>query len=154
MNHVVSEKVILPSDSNSSSNNKKKSSLEAYLSCEILAAGVPALMDGLVFSHPELLTMLWSLLDLPPQSLSPRQIVGFCRINGMLLHKRTADLVHFIQSNHDIVGKWLQHIFADGGAGVPHLSDLLVALVQCDHSTEGAGIVSVRAQPFSLVSLS
>lgn len=119
------------------------------LSCEILGAGVPALMDGLVYAHPELLTVLWALLDQQHQ-LAPRQLAGFCKVNAVLLQRRTSDLVHFIQTHNDIVAKWLHHIFIHGGGGMPYLSDLLAALVQCEGSPEGAGIAQVHIQQDSL----
>lgn len=125
------------------------SSTYMALSCEILGAGVPALMDGLVYAHPELLTVLWALLDQQHQ-LAPRQLAGFCKVNAILLQRRTGDLVHFIQTHNDIVAKWLHHIFIHGGGGMPYLSDLLAALVQCEGSPEGAGIAQVHIQQDSL----
>ncbi|KAI9268903.1 SIT4 phosphatase-associated protein-domain-containing protein [Phascolomyces articulosus] len=122
---------------NNNNNNNEES--HVYVACEILAAGVPALMDGLVYSHPELLTVLWALLD-QTCKLTPRQMAGFCKVNAILLQRRTGDLVHFIESHQDIVAKWLHHIFAYHGEGVPYLSDLLIALIQCESLPEGNGI--------------
>ncbi|KAJ8658720.1 hypothetical protein O0I10_005444 [Lichtheimia ornata] len=156
VNYIVSERITSSSSSSSSSSSpgqqqapasvQKKlnvngdiNSTYMALSCEILGAGVPALMDGLVYAHPELLTMLWALLDQQHQ-LAPRQLAGFCKVNAVLLQRRTSDLVHFIQTHNDIVAKWLHHIFIHGGGGMPYLSDLLAALIQCEGSPEGAGI--------------
>ncbi|CDS03239.1 hypothetical protein LRAMOSA00641 [Lichtheimia ramosa] len=157
VNYIVSEPITPPPPSSSSSPGQQQqqqapssvqkklnvngdvSSTYMALSCEILGAGVPALMDGLVYAHPELLTVLWALLDQQHQ-LAPRQLAGFCKVNAILLQRRTGDLVHFIQTHNDIVAKWLHHIFIHGGGGMPYLSDLLAALVQCEGSPEGAGI--------------
>ncbi|KAI9315606.1 SIT4 phosphatase-associated protein-domain-containing protein [Dichotomocladium elegans] len=110
-----------------------------YMACEILGAGVPALMDGLVYSHPELLTVLWAALD-QRHTLTQRQLAAFCKVNAVLLQRRTGDLVRFIQSHDNIIPKWLYHIFIDNGGGTPYLSDLLVSLIQCEGTLEGAGI--------------
>ncbi|KAI9494474.1 SIT4 phosphatase-associated protein-domain-containing protein [Zychaea mexicana] len=125
------------SKKNEGNNNKKNN--HVYIACEILAAGIPALMDGLVYAHPELLTVLWAILD-QPCKLTPRQMAGFCKVNAILLQRRTGDLVRFIESHKDIVVKWLNHIFNYEGAGVPYLSDLLIAFVQCERLPEGTGI--------------
>ncbi|ORY92348.1 SIT4 phosphatase-associated protein-domain-containing protein [Syncephalastrum racemosum] len=109
--------------------------------CEILSAGIPALMDGMVYANPEILVVLWALLD-QPRSLSPQQLVGFCRINDMLLRRRTGDLISFLQEHPELLSKWIDHIFIEGGAGMPYLTDLMVALVRCDYMSEGAGVAA------------
>ena len=124
-------------------NNNHSADQHVYIACEILAAGVPALMDGLVYAHPELLTVLWAILD-QQCKLTPRQLAGFCKVNGILFQRRTGDMVHFIESHKDIVAKWLHHIFGYHGGGVPYLSDLLIALVQADSLPEGSGIGQVN----------
>ncbi|KAL1933015.1 hypothetical protein VTP01DRAFT_8693 [Rhizomucor pusillus] len=130
VNYIVSEKTHTTSTKSC-----------AYVACEILSAGVPALLDGLVYAHPELLTMLWALLD-QSHKLSPRQMVGFCRVNAALMEKRPGDLIRFIQAHDDIVLKWIHHIFSYNGNGCPYLSDLLVALTQSQQpSGEGTSIV-------------
>lgn len=132
VNYIVSEKTHTTSTKSC-----------AYVACEILSAGVPALLDGLVYAHPELLTMLWALLD-QSHKLSPRQMVGFCRVNAALMEKRPGDLIRFIQAHDDIVSKWIHHIFSYNGNGCPYLSDLLVALTQSQQpSGEGTSIVQV-----------
>ncbi|KAG2227923.1 hypothetical protein INT45_011946 [Circinella minor] len=124
---------------NNNNNNNHSANQHVYVACEILAAGIPALMDGLVYAHPELLTVLWAILD-QQCKLTPRQLAGFCKVNGILLQRRTGDMVHFIESHKDIVAKWLHHIFGYHGGGVPYLSDLLITLVQSDSLPEGSGI--------------
>lgn len=132
VNYIVTEKTYTASNKSC-----------AYIACEILSAGVPALLDGLVYAYPELLTMLWALLD-QSHKLSPRQMVGFCRINAALMEKRPGDLIRFIQAHDDIVLKWIHHIFSYNGNGCPYLSDLLVALTQSQQPTgEGTSIVQV-----------
>ncbi|KAF7721175.1 Serine/threonine-protein phosphatase 6 regulatory subunit 3 [Apophysomyces ossiformis] len=113
---------------------------KAVLACEILAAGVPALMDSLVFNHPELLTVFWALLD-QPYTLDT-QLTYFCKVNRVLLIKRPGDMLRFIQSQPDIVQKWIKHL--NGTAG-PYLSDLLMTLIQCEQHSDGVGVVQMHA---------
>ncbi|KAG0188073.1 hypothetical protein DFQ28_005437 [Apophysomyces sp. BC1034] len=113
---------------------------KAATACEILAAGIPALMDSLVFNHPELLTVFWALLD-QPYTLDS-QLTYFCKVNHVLLIKRPADMLRFIQSQPDIVQKWIKHLSDSAG---PYLSDLLLTLIQCEQHPDCVGVLQASS---------
>ncbi|KAG2176112.1 hypothetical protein INT43_005345 [Umbelopsis isabellina] len=106
-----------------------------YLASEILSCEIPALVDAIVLDHLDLLSKSWSIFD-TDATLGTLQTGYFCKVNAVLLSKRTSEMIAFIQSRDNIIDKMINHLDDASPVG-----DLLLTLVRCEELPEGQGIV-------------
>ncbi|KAM3588723.1 sporulation-induced protein [Umbelopsis sp. WA50703] len=106
-----------------------------YLASEILSCEIPALVDAIVLDHLDLLSKSWSIFD-THDTLGTLQTGYFCKVNAVLLSKRTSEMITFIKSRDNIVDKMINHLDDASPVG-----DLLLTLVRCEELPEGQGIV-------------
>jgi hypothetical protein len=109
-----------------------------YLASEILSCEIPALVDAIVLDHLDLLSKSWSIFD-TDDTLGTLQTGYFCKVNAVLLAKRTSEMIAFIKSRDNIIDKMISHLDDASPVG-----DLLLTLVRCEELPEGQGIVQVR----------
>lgn len=99
--------------------NEKKDvpSQYPYIASELFACEVLDILN-VFFDYPELLVYLFSFLD-APAPLEPGDCAYFCKVVVVLITKKHAQLIEFIQS-HNILDKILTHI------GVYSIMELLI----------------------------
>ncbi|KAJ3056073.1 hypothetical protein HK097_008201 [Rhizophlyctis rosea] len=105
-----------------------------YLASEVLCCEIFTVCEA-VISNNELLNTFWSFLD-RPAPLNPLHASYFSKVNGVLLQKKTPEMITFVRAQENIVNKLLAHI------GTSAIADLLLKLISMEELAEGAGIVS------------
>jgi len=118
-----------------------------YLASEILSCEIPALVDAIVLDHLDLLSKSWSIFD-TDATLGTLQTGYFCKVNAVLLAKRTSEMISFIKSRDNIVDKMINHLDDASPVG-----DLLLTLVRCEELPEGQGIVQWLSEQKLLIKL-
>jgi len=78
-----------------------------YISSELFQCEVPEMLDAL-FENPKLLELLFSFLD-QPAPMDPSLCAYFCKVVIVLINKKHAQLVNFIQQTNQLE-KILNHI--------------------------------------------
>jgi len=104
-----------------------------FLACEILASEVWPIIDDFM-AHKELLEQLYSFLDKDPP-LNPLLSSYSSRVAGVLLQKKVGETINFLKERKNIIGTFLKHV---GNASV---MDLLLKVISCEDTTEGAGVL-------------
>ncbi|KAJ3289499.1 hypothetical protein HK104_007414 [Borealophlyctis nickersoniae] len=104
-----------------------------YLASEVLSCEIFAICEA-VIANTELLNNFWTFLDRPPP-LNPLQANYFCKVNGVLLQKKTPEMVAFVRGQPNVVGKLLTHI------GTSATADLLLKLISMEEVPEASGVV-------------
>jgi hypothetical protein len=79
-----------------------------YIASELFACEVVTMLDAM-FAHPELLRLLFSFLD-RPTPLEPGTASYFRKLVVVLIQRKYAQLVQFIQGEPDILQKMINHI--------------------------------------------
>ncbi|KAH8553437.1 SIT4 phosphatase-associated protein-domain-containing protein [Umbelopsis sp. PMI_123] len=118
-----------------------------YLASEILSCEIPALVDAIVLDHLDLLSKSWSIFD-TDDTLGTLQTGYFCKVNAVLLAKRTSEMIAFIKSRDNIIDKMISHLDDASPVG-----DLLLTLVRCEELPEGQGIVQWLSEQKLLIKL-
>lgn len=114
--------VITPPPSNAetkASDDEKTRKHYPYIASELFACEVMDILN-VFFENPSLLDLLFSFLDQPPP-LEPGNCAYFCKVVVVLLTKKHAQLVSYIQS-HNVLDKTLTHI------GVYSIMELLIRI--------------------------
>jgi len=102
-----------------------------FLCCEILAAEVWAVCDGLC-QHQDLMDELFGFLerDLP---LNPLLTSYTCRVIAVLLQKKSTETISFMKEKNGIISNFIKHL---GNASV---MDLLLKIIANDENIGGQG---------------
>ncbi|XP_032179764.1 serine/threonine-protein phosphatase 6 regulatory subunit 1 isoform X2 [Mustela erminea] len=93
------------------------------VACEILTSDVPQINDALG-ADESLLNRLYGFLQ-SSGSLNPLLASFFSKVMGILINRKTDQLVSFLRKKDDFVGLLLQHI------GTSAIMDLLLRLLTC-----------------------
>ncbi|XP_076986855.1 serine/threonine-protein phosphatase 6 regulatory subunit 1 isoform X3 [Tamandua tetradactyla] len=93
------------------------------VACEILTSDVPQINDALG-TDEALLNRLYSFLR-SSGSLNPLLASFFSKVMGVLINRKTDQLVSFLRKKDDFVGLLLQHL------GTSAIMDLLLRLLTC-----------------------
>ncbi|KAJ3039005.1 hypothetical protein HDV00_012692 [Rhizophlyctis rosea] len=109
-----------------------------YLACEVLSCEIFAVCEA-VIANNELLNTFWAFLD-RPSPLNPLHASYFSKVNGVLLQKKTPEMITFVRAQPQIVNKLLTHI------GTSAIADLLLKLISMEELPEGRGIVGWLAE--------
>ncbi|KAI9205622.1 SIT4 phosphatase-associated protein-domain-containing protein [Polychytrium aggregatum] len=104
-----------------------------YLASEIVSCEIFSICEG-IMSNISLLNHFWSILE-GPVGINPLQASYFCKVNGVLLQKKTAEFIQFVRSVPNFVTNILRHI------GSSAIADLLLKLISAAELPEGNGIV-------------
>lgn len=118
-----------------------------YLASEILSCEIPALVDAIVLDHLDLLSKSWTIFD-TEDTLGTLQTGYFCKVNAVLLAKRTSEMITFIKSRDNIIDKMISHLDDASPVG-----DLFLTLVRCEELPEGQGIVQWLSEQKLLIKL-
>ncbi|KAI8824378.1 SIT4 phosphatase-associated protein-domain-containing protein [Fimicolochytrium jonesii] len=104
-----------------------------FVASEIISCEIYSICEGIMGSE-ELLNELWGLLD-RPAPLDALTASHFGKVIGVLLAKKTPEMVAFIRKQPNVVQQLLTHIACSA------ISDLLLKLISMNDIPEGAGIV-------------
>lgn len=116
-----------------------------FLACEILASEVWALCDAF-YQQEGLLQELYSFLDKEPP-LNPMLASYTSRVAGVLLQKKVPETIEFLKEKQNIVKSFINHL---GNASV---MDLLLKVIACGDSADGAGTLEWLCETDLIVSL-
>ncbi|KAJ3977222.1 SIT4 phosphatase-associated protein-domain-containing protein [Lentinula raphanica] len=111
-----------------------------YIAAEVLCSEIWSIVETCVSTHPDkLLVPFWNyVLDKAPDELkfgaqnnNSHAAAHFAKVNAVFLGKKPGEMLAFIQSQPEIVGRLLRHIEN------PSLVDLLVRIIQLDEYAYG-----------------
>jgi len=102
-----------------------------FLSCEILAAEVWSICDGLC-QHQDLMDELFGFLERDPP-LNPLLTSYSCRVVGVLLQKKSTETIFYMKEKGKIITNFIKHL---GNASV---MDLLLKIIANDENVGGQG---------------
>jgi len=102
-----------------------------FLSCEILASEIWAICDAM-YSNPGLLDMLYSYFE-KESPLHPLLSSYTSRVACVLLQKKVSTTVNYMKERQGIIDHFLKHL------GNGFVMELLLKIIACEDTTEGAG---------------
>jgi len=102
-----------------------------FLSCEILASDVWAICDAM-YQHEGLLDELYGYFENEPP-LNPLLSTYAARVAAILLQKKVSETITYLKTRKDIVNHFLKHL------GNSSVMDLLLKVIACEDTTDGAG---------------
>ena len=108
---------------------------KAYTACEVLSSETWSILESLM-ENQQLLRTFWDFLK-REAPLDSTEAGYFTKINETLLDKKTADMMHFLQSLDGLIPMMLTHI--DCAA----IMDLLLKIISMEKSEGGMGVVDV-----------
>ncbi|KAJ3069576.1 hypothetical protein HDU98_007368 [Podochytrium sp. JEL0797] len=114
--------------------DKDKSARYSYLASEIFSCDIFALSNAAI-AQPGLLQSFWKLLD-EPAPIEPHKASHFSKVNGILMQKKTGEMVEFVKSQPDSLSSILKHV------GNSSIAELLLKIISLEEIPEGHGIVA------------
>lgn len=104
-----------------------------FLACEILASEVWSIIDAF-FAQKDLLEDLYAFFDKDPP-LNSLLASYTSRVASVFLQKKVSETISFLKERKNTISNFLKHL---GNASV---MDLLLKIIACEDTTDGAGIL-------------
>lgn len=113
-------------------NDSKRRFKYPFLACEILGSEIWAICNSLLENHQ--LDELFGYLT-HESPLNPMLGSYTCRVLGVLLQKNIGETISHMKEKKDVIPSFIKHL---GNASV---MDLLLKLISCEDTPEGAGVL-------------
>ncbi|KAJ3000160.1 hypothetical protein HDV02_000443 [Globomyces sp. JEL0801] len=113
------------------SQNAKLLELYPYIASEVFGCEVMAIIDAL-FANKDILAQFWTFLD-SPAPLNPIHASYFTKINGVLLSKKTGQMMEFLKETESTSARLLNNLSCHA------ITDLILKIINVEESPDGAG---------------
>ncbi|KAI8902539.1 SIT4 phosphatase-associated protein-domain-containing protein [Globomyces pollinis-pini] len=102
-----------------------------YIASEVFGCEVMAIIDAL-FANKDILAQFWTFLD-SPAPLNPIHASYFTKINGVLLSKKTGQMMEFLKETESTSARLLNNLSCHA------ITDLILKIINVEESPDGAG---------------
>ncbi|KAI9594283.1 SIT4 phosphatase-associated protein-domain-containing protein [Syncephalis fuscata] len=104
-----------------------------YLASEVIACEIWSVCEAIV-GNRAMLQRFWNFLS-RPAPLNPHQASYFSKVIGVLLQKKTTEVLGFIKSQPKVLSRFLEHIATSA------VMDLLLKIISMEEIPDGHGVV-------------
>jgi len=125
--------VVEPEPKDDDAEESKRRFKYPFLACEILASEVWSIIDAF-FAQKDLLEDLYAFFDKDPP-LNSLLASYTSRVASVFLQKKVSETISFLKERKNTISNFLKHL---GNASV---MDLLLKIIACEDTTDGAGIL-------------